>query len=202
MKWNQKNSINRDLPWKFQVPIISFDLCLWSQTFPPNVDAASATHSPLLRPPENSKRKGTMSRSLYQGWQGSDRTGWKQEDSLGGLCPESVYPGWLASKKVLTFSTSWCDTCDIKCVSWGAGKTCGGARPSTLCNPLHPAFTMFSAPSGGQASPGFRQVPGPALQQLLRLQDLCLAACSPPDSHIPGGEPRAGSEKYVVLLSS
>ncbi|KAI4541697.1 hypothetical protein MG293_008839 [Ovis ammon polii] len=42
---------------------------------------------------------------------------------------------------------------------------------------------------GEQASPGFRQVPGPALQQLLHLGPIpgCLA-CSPPDSHIPGGE--------------
>lgn len=198
MKWNQGTASTERFTLKISGANYFFDPCLWFSDIPPNVDAASATHSPLLRHSRKLQEgRAQWAGSLYQGWQGSDRTGWKQEDSLGGLCRESVYPGWLASKKVLTFSTSWCDTCDIKCVSWGLGVW--RSTPLNCCSPSTLHSPCFSAPSGGAASPGFRQVPGPALQQLLHLGPMpgCLA-CSPPDSHIPGGRPRAGSEKKML----
>lgn len=200
MKWNQGTASTE----RFTLKNFRCQLFLWPlpviSDIPPNVDAAVLPTPLFLRPPENSKRKGTWAGSLYQGWQGYDRTGWKQEDSLGGLCLESVYPGWLASKRFLYIFYlmmwyMWHKMCFLeeleRRVEEHALNCCS---PSTLHSPC------FSAPSGEPASPGFRQVPGPALQQRCAW-DLRLAAL--PAAHqtrrtSPGGEPRAGSEKNML----
>ena len=196
-RWlKSRNSINREIyPENFRCQLFLWPLPVISD-IPPKVDAASATHFLLLCPPENSKGKGTMSRGSLPGltgkWQDWVKTGrWPR-------CPVSgiSLPRVTGFKKVLAFSTSWRDTCDIKCASWGAVKTCGGVHPSTVAAPPPCIHHVSPHPGEEPASPGLRQVPGPALQQLpcLGLMPGCLA-CSPPDSHIPGSEPRAGSEK-------
>lgn len=204
-KWidevKSRNSINREIyPENFRCQLFLWPLPVISD-IPPNVDAASATHSPLLRPPENSKRKGTMEQESLPGLTGKWQD-WVKTGRLTGWPVSGIsLPRVTGFKKVLTFSASWCDTCDKMCFlrSW---KDVWRSTPSTVAAPPLCIHHVSLHPVGSRGQPRLLQVPGPALQQLLHLGPMpgCLA-CSPPDSsHIPGGEPRAGSEKNVVLL--
>ena len=111
-RWSeiQKQSQQRDLPWSIRCQLFLWRLPVITDILL-TVVAASATYCPPLCPPENSKRKGTVSRESLPGlaekWH--DSLGWQRD--FPTLHLQSVCLKSLASNLALTLSKSWSSCC-------------------------------------------------------------------------------------------
>lgn len=152
MKWNQGTASTERSTLKISGANYFFDLCLWSQTFLLKL-MQQVLPTPLFCVLQKTPRgRAQWAGSLYQGWQGSDRTGWKQEGSPGALCLESAFPGWLASKSFNIFYLMtwymWHKMCFLRsCEDVWRSAPLNCCSPSTLHSPC------FSAPWWGASQP-------------------------------------------------
>ena len=111
-RWSkiQKQCQQRDLTWSigwqsflWSLPMISYVL--------PKADTARTTYCSPLRPPENSKGKGTVSRESLPGLTGKWQDGLGWQGDFPTLHLPSVCLKSLASNLVLTSSNSWSGCC-------------------------------------------------------------------------------------------